>query len=60
MLVHERQHDDVIPFDHVEERIPKPAEDRPPDFTFDPLVAPGASAGGTRFVRGLVRMLTLD
>jgi hypothetical protein len=38
MLVHERQYDDLILFDHVEERIPKPAEDRPPDFTFDLLI----------------------
>ena len=38
MLVHERQYDNLILFDHIEERIPKPAEDCPPDFTFDPLV----------------------
>jgi len=38
MLVHERQHDDVILFDHIEERISKPPEDCPPDFAFDLLV----------------------
>jgi hypothetical protein len=38
MLVHERQHDDLILFDHVEERIPEPAEYCSPNYTFDPLV----------------------
>ncbi len=38
MLVHDRQHHDLILFDHIEERITKPAEDCPPNFTFDPLV----------------------
>jgi len=38
MLVHERQHDDLVLFNHVEKRIREPAKHRPADLAFDSLV----------------------
>ena len=44
MLVHERQHDDLVLFDDVEKQIGEAAQHRATDLAFDPLVERGLSS----------------
>jgi len=38
MLVHARQHDNEVLFDHVEQRVGKATQDRPSNLVLDTLV----------------------